>query len=131
MNDAQQLAAMKVFLVEDSRPIRDHVHAVIAEVAGAAVIAEATTEADAIEGICATRPDAVILDLTLARGSGIEVLRRTKSVLPEMKVIVLTNRADKQYRKTCMALGADCFLDKSREFGMLGEYLQELVAGTS
>lgn len=131
MNDAQQLAVMKVFLVEDSKPIRDHVHAVIAEVAGAVVIGEATTEADAIERICATNPDAVILDLTLARGSGIEVLRRTKSVLPEMKIIVLTNRVDGPYRKTCMALGADRFLDKSREFGRLGEYLQELAAGAS
>lgn len=129
MNDAEQRAVMKVFLVEDSRPIRDHVHAVIAEVAGAVVIAEATTEADAIEGICTTNPDAVILDLTLARGSGIEVLRRTKSVLPKMKVIVLTNRADSPYRKACMALGADCFLDKAREFDKLGKHLQELVDG--
>lgn len=119
---------MRVFLVEDSRVILDHLRAAVSEVAGAEVAAEAGTERDAIDGICATRPDTVILDLSLASGSGIEVLRRAKAALPEIRVIVLTNKVGAQYRKTCMALGADAFLDKSREFGILGQHLRNLVA---
>ncbi|HEY0845479.1 MAG TPA: response regulator transcription factor [Noviherbaspirillum sp.] len=120
---------MKVFLVEDSAAIRDHVRATVSEVAGAEVVAEAETESAAIEGICRTRPDAVILDLTLPRGSGIEVLRCTKQLLPDVRFIILTNKADLQYRKKCMALGADYFLDKSREFGSLGRHLRDLSDG--
>lgn len=122
---------MRVFLVEDSEVILDHLRATVSEVAGAKVAAEAGSERDAIDGIRATRPDTVILDLTLTSGSGIEVLRRTKALLPNIRIIVLTNKADPQYRRACMALGADAFLDKSREFGILGQHLRNFVANGS
>lgn len=118
---------MKVFLVEDSRAILEHVRAVVAEVAGAEIVAEADTESAAIDGIRSTRPDTVILDLALSIGSGIAVLKHARSVLPAARFIILTNRSDSLYRKKCLALGADCFIDKSREFGSLGRHLKDLA----
>lgn len=118
---------MKVFLVEDSRAILEHVRAVVSEVSGAEIVAEADTESAAIEGICRMRPDTVILDLALSIGSGIAVLKHARSVLPAARFIILTNRSDSLYRKKCLALGADCFIDKSREFGSLGRHLKDLA----
>lgn len=119
---------MRVFLVEDSAEIRERLHDVVAQVAGAQLTAEAATEDDAVEGILGQRPDVVVLDLTLAAGNGIEVLRRTKAAYPAVKVIVLTNKSEAQYRKKCMALGADRFLDKARDFGSLGAHLAAVAA---
>ncbi|RZI42375.1 response regulator transcription factor [Herbaspirillum sp. HC18] len=110
---------MKVFLVEDSELILEHLRDMLAEVAGVQTVGEASTEDNAIRGIEASRPDLVILDLTLAQGSGIEVLRRTKRTLPAAKTVVLTNRVAPQYRQRCLEMGADCFLDKTRDFTQL------------
>jgi len=61
-------------------------------------------------------PRLILLDIKLPRVSGIEVLRKVRPVEPSIRFIVLTNNADVQYRKVCMAAGADHFLDKASEF---------------
>lgn len=118
---------MRVFLVEDSPVIRERLREAVALVEGAEVVMEAEMEQDAVRGILEQRPDVVVLDLALAKGSGVEVLRQVKAAQPAIKVIVLTNKTEPQYRKKCLALGADCFLDKARDFGKLGMHLAALA----
>jgi DNA-binding NarL/FixJ family response regulator len=88
----------------------------LAKIDGVCVVGEADNAPSAIQGILRTRPDSVVLDIKLIGGSGIEVLRRVRSVEPTINFIVLTNNADEQYRKVCMAAGANHFLDKASEF---------------
>jgi DNA-binding NarL/FixJ family response regulator len=74
---------------------------------------------------CAS-PDVVILDLHLRTGSGFGVLRRLRG--PERpKVIVLTNFDVPAYRREAESLGADAFLDKSRDYGHLPELLSSFA----
>lgn len=113
---------MKVFLVEDSAAIRARLHLRVAE-AGASVVGEADNQHDAIHGICSNPPHLVILDLALAEGNGVEVLRCVKSSFPQTKVIILSNYSSAPYRSKCSQLGADYFLDKNQEFEALGPLL--------
>lgn len=117
---------MKIFLVEDSDMILARLRGLVSEIGGAEVVAEADSQESAIAGISAACPDVAILDLTLASGSGMEVLRHVKEQHPEIKAIVLTNRSEVPYRKRCMALGADLFLDKSRDIESLKLHLKVL-----
>jgi len=48
---------------------------------------------------------------------------------PSVRVIVLTNYPYPQYRKRCMELGAEFFLDKSTEFDRLPAVLQQIIGG--
>lgn len=107
---------IKVFLVEDSPPIRLRLATMLAKIDGVCVVGEADNAPSAIQGILRTRPHSVVLDIKLVAGSGIEVLRRVRPVEPTINFIVLTNNADEQYRKVCMAAGANHFLDKASEF---------------
>lgn len=120
---------MKVFLVEDSLVIRERLRCMVASIPGSELVAEADNEADAVRGIRAIRPDVVILDLTLASGSGMEVLRQVRERPRASIVIVLTNYGYTQYQKKCMALGADYFMDKSRDIEVLSELLASLATG--
>ena len=105
----------RVFLVEDSAPIRERLASLLGEIEGVQVVGEADTAAGATAGIFDTRPDAVVLDIRLAEGSGIDVLREVHPRAPEIVFIMLTNFANPQYRKICMAAGASHFVDKSTE----------------
>ena len=124
MKSAAQNAPLMVFLVEDSLAIRARLAATIRGVEGAALVGEAGTVGAAIEGIRATHAGAVILDLQLEDGSGLEVLRAVHPTSPLLHVAVLTNYATDQHRRACMDAGAEYFLDKSSDFPRIREIVQ-------
>jgi DNA-binding NarL/FixJ family response regulator len=109
----------KVFLVEDSPQIRERLFALFATVTGARTVGYADNATSAIHDILAGRPDAVVLDVSLAQGSGIDVLRALQAQAPEIDVYMLTNFATPQYRRLCERLGARGFFDKSSEFELV------------
>jgi len=125
MDSTQQTAPLKVFLVEDSLAIRARLAETIRGIEGASLVGEAGTVGDAIEGIRLTDPGAVILDLQLEDGSGLEVLRAVHPASPGLHVAVLTNYATDQHRRACMSAGAEFFLDKSSDFARIREIVLE------
>jgi len=120
---------VKVYLVEDSPVLRDRVMESIAEDGRLAVVGYADTEDDALAGIAAAAPDAIIVDIQLKRGSGLNLLRRlpTAALTRMPKVIVLTNYAYPEYRRRATAAGCDFFFDKATEFPRVGEVLDQLI----
>jgi DNA-binding NarL/FixJ family response regulator len=115
-----------VFLVEDSAAIRMRLAEMLGNMRGVSIVGEAETPASAIEGILRTHPDSVVLDIQLTGGSGIEVLRKVRSVAPGIVFIMLTNHPNPQYRKICLEAGASYFLDKSSEFENVKAIIAEL-----
>jgi DNA-binding NarL/FixJ family response regulator len=69
----------------------------------------------------------VILDIRMPGGSGIDVLENIKKTNAAPVVIVLTNYPYPQYRKKCMALGAEYFFDKTTEFEKVTEVIENLT----
>jgi DNA-binding NarL/FixJ family response regulator len=124
MESAQQDASLMVFLVEDSLAIRARLAATIRGIEGAELVGEAGSVGAAIDGIRATHPSALILDLQLEDGSGLEVLRAVHPASPALHVAVLTNYATDQHRRACMNAGAEFFLDKSSDFPRIREIVQ-------
>lgn len=114
--NATPAGAFKVFLVEDSPLIRERLYALFAGVAGVHTVGYADNAESAIRDILGKRPDAVVLDVSLAQGSGIEVLKALTAQAPGIDVYMLTNFATPQYRRLCERLGAKGFFDKSTEF---------------
>ena len=118
----------KIFLVDDAAPIRARLGDMLRKIGGVIVVGEAESVSSAIEGISRTRPQYVVLDIRLIDGSGIDLLRKLKPIHPEIVFIMLTNQSEPQYRKVCLANGANYFLDKSSEFEKITVLLQELHA---
>jgi lipid A disaccharide synthetase len=81
---------------------------------------------DARDYALATRPDAVVLDLHLKGGNGIDVLRAIHAEAPQIVFIVLTNHPTPQHRRLCLDAGARHFLDKSNEFTRVNEIVGAL-----
>lgn len=106
---------MKLVIVEDSERIRTQLMRLIDARPGIAVVGSATAEEEALALILATGADAVLLDLALAPGSGLQVLRRSRQLGNRAKVLVLTNNNQDAIRRACLASGASGFFDKSHE----------------
>lgn len=120
---------MRVLLVEDSDVIRTRLRAMIGEIERDALVTEAIGEDEAVLDIGREHPDLVILDLSLAQGNGLGVLRSVWSDFPQTRVAVLTSHADGPYRKKCLELGARWFFDKAKEFEKVRGVLREIGLG--
>jgi DNA-binding NarL/FixJ family response regulator len=118
---------MRVCLVEDAAVICDRLLELIGTVEGAEVAGTTGSVSQAIAMILSVRPDAVVLDMKLADGNGIDVLRAVSKAAPEIAVIVLTNHVDDYYREMCMRAGARHFFDKSSEFVRIPQTLRDLA----
>jgi DNA-binding NarL/FixJ family response regulator len=93
---------------------------------GVRVVGEAAGVHEALQLFAQCKPDAVVLDLQLPDGSGIDVLRTIKRDAPHCVVIVLTSHSGEEWKSACLSLGADHFLEKAREFERLSETLTQL-----
>lgn len=123
---------MRVFVVEDSAPVRERLIEMIDEIGGFEVVGQAATFQEAVLGITRTRPDIAIFDIQLGSGSGIEALAEAKRGLPSLRAIVLTNHATPQHEKASFDAGAEYFLDKSADLEKMAGILQRMksVANT-
>ena len=112
---------MKVLIVDDSAVIRERLGTMLSETENVEIIGQAQAPREAMELIQKLKPDAVILDIRMHGGNGIEVLKNIKQNKQFPMVIMLTNYPYPQYRKRCEILGADFFFDKSTEFEKVRE----------
>lgn len=121
-------AAMKIFIVDDSGPIRSRLAAMVQAMEGVELVGEAVNARDAINGILGLAPHSVLLDLGLPDASGMDVLRKLHPIRPSIAFIVLTNHSEPQYRRACESAGAAYFLDKSSEFNRVPEVIREIAS---
>jgi len=117
MNAPQRLA--RLFIVDDSRVIQQLLGDMFGEMPGVEIVGRAETAHEAIDGILATRPDCVLLDMQLKQGDGMEVLHAVHPKEPGIVFLVMTNNEGERYRRACMAAGACHFLDKTNEFSKI------------
>jgi len=105
-----------VFIVDDSAVVRDRLAQMISSLPGVALAGQADIAFEAIDALRRLRPSCAVLDISMPGGSGMHVLETIKREQPALKVIMLTNFAQEQYRQRCLQLGADHFFDKTTEF---------------
>jgi DNA-binding NarL/FixJ family response regulator len=118
---------MRVFIADDSRVVVERLADLLKEVPGVQLVGKANDAPEAIHSIVKTNPDAVILDLQMPGGSGLDVLRSIRRSHPSVWVVICTNYPYPQYREECIAAGANYFLDKSAEFEKIPEILRDLT----
>ena len=122
---------MRVFITDDSKLMVERLHDLLKDVSGVEVVGEAGNVPEAVLSIQKTNPDAVILDLQMPGGSGLDVLRAIRPGHPRLKVLVCTNYPYPQYKDECMAAGANYFLDKSADFDKIPTIFRQLIKGAS
>lgn len=122
---------LKVLLIEDSAVIRESLSEALGSTGMLEVTGVAETADDAVRTLKESSFDAVIVDIQLRRGSGIDVLSylNETGLLHKLMAIVLTNYAFATYRKRCLQLGVQHFFDKSLEFDRVIEVLDEFATG--
>ena len=95
------------------------------------MVGEATTAAQALIRIPLAQPDVAILDVRLEDGSGIEVCRDMRAVLPDLACLMLTSYADDEALYASVMAGASGYVLKRIRAGELIEDVKKVAGGAS
>lgn len=117
---------LRVFVIEDSPILLERIAEAIADQPSLILVGSADTEKDALIKIRALKPEALVVDIKLREGNGLNVLAQLKLALsdgPIPKIVVFTNYPRQEYLRNSKQLGADYFLDKSTQFADLPKIL--------
>ena len=110
---------MKVIVVDDSVLLQKRLKKLILEIDQNISIMQAFKYEEALELFSSFNPETVILDIDLPDGSGIDLLRKFKKENSGVNVIMFTNYPTNEFKKSCLDLGANHFIDKSNLNGLI------------
>lgn len=103
------------FLIVDDYPLMiSKLSELVKEVLEEANIETSGSYTEATEVLEVYTPNVALLDINLPDKSGIELLKYIKRNSPTTYVLMVTNEGNDYYRKLCLSLGADYFIDKSK-----------------
>lgn len=117
---------LRVVIADDSNVIRCRLARKISRLRGVIVARESDDVSTTLDAVRSANPNAVVLDIQMPGGSGIDVLAEIKKERPDCIVIMLTNHALPPLKKKCLELGADYFFDKTTEFEKVSDVLKQL-----
>lgn len=120
-----------VFIVDDHEIVRRGLIDLLNAHPRMQVVGEAGSAADARHRIPAVRPDVALLDVRLGDGSGVDVCRDVRSLLPETRCLMLTSFDDDDALFAAVMAGASGYLMKQIRGSSLTDAIEEIAAGRS
>jgi DNA-binding NarL/FixJ family response regulator len=82
--------SIRILVVDDHPIVRDGLVAILTTQPDFEVVGEAPNGAEAVERARLLNPDLMLLDLEMPGMDGVEVIRRLREAMPEIRVIVFT-----------------------------------------
>lgn len=106
----------RIVIAEDHRILREGLKSLLASKPEFEVVGEAEDGLDAISIVRESKPDLVLLDLSMPRLDGLSAIRDIKKVSPETRILALTIHTDEDYVLEAFNEGADgyCLKDAGR-----------------
>jgi two-component system, NarL family, response regulator LiaR len=126
--DVREQEPLRVIVADDD-PLARRVVRDALEEGGLIVVAEAATGQEAVELSLYYRPDAVLMDLVMPGGDGIEATARIIDAEPQTRVVVLSATDDEDAAVVALRAGASGWLSKAVDVGALPRALRGAVAG--
>ncbi len=116
----------KIMIVEDNQEYRKSLKNALSEYE---IVGEAKDGVTAFELIKHTNPELLILDLSLPRMNGLNLLKKIRPLYPALKIIILTIYASTDYFIECVNTGIDAYVLKDESRKKLLEIIQMVLAG--
>jgi DNA-binding NarL/FixJ family response regulator len=124
-------APIRVLLVDDHPLVRAGVRRVLESDPRITIVGEAQDGPSAQSALQSGHPDVMVLDLSLPGSDGFEILREARLLRPELRVIILTMHANREYITRALQAGADSYLLKDSAVQDLLIAIESVCAGRS
>lgn len=118
-----------ILLADDHVLFREAMRKAIGDTKGLAVVGGVDDGLELMEFLKHTRPDLIILDLTMPNLSGLEAAREIKKLYPEVKILILSMHKSKGCLKGAFWVGVNGYLLKEDAFQDLMSAIETIRSG--
>jgi DNA-binding NarL/FixJ family response regulator len=118
-----------ILIAEDHDVVRAGIKALLETQDEFRIVGETADGSMVADLVAETKPDVLVLDLNLHHLSGIESMRRTLRVRPQIKVVVLSMHRGDQYVVEAFRTGAHGYVLKDDSFDELTHAIREALQG--
>jgi DNA-binding NarL/FixJ family response regulator len=122
--------AIRVLIVDDHEMVRE-AFAALLELEGFAIVGQAADGREAIRLAAELSPDVLILDLIMPELNGIDAARAVLKRDPGMKIILVTQYADREYVLEALTMGVRGYVLKSQAPPDLLQAIREVCRGAT
>jgi len=120
---------LRVLLADDHGLVRAGMRALLAEIEGVEVVAEAADGQEALRFIREHGPDVALVDISMPGMNGIEVAARAAKEYPGTRVVIVTMHADDEFVRRALLAGAEGYLLKHADRAEFEMALRALARG--
>ncbi len=120
---------IRVLIADDHAVLRAGLRALLQTQEDLEVVGEAEDGYQALEQAERLSPDVLLLDVSMPRMGGLEVIRRLKERAPQIRILILSQHADLSYILKGIQEGADGYILKRSAADVLLEAVRSVHQG--
>jgi DNA-binding NarL/FixJ family response regulator len=124
-----QSEMIQVLIVDDHPVLRQGLMQVIDEEHDMVVCGEAEDACHALEEMESSKPDIVVVDISLNGRSGLELVREIKARRPSLPVLVYSMYDESMYAERALRAGASGYVMKREEIAEVLTALRRIIGG--
>ena len=119
----------KILIVDDHPLVRAGIAQLISDCPDLEVCGEAANMSDALRQIDSNPPDLAIIDLSLAGGSGLDLIEHIKSRNLDILMLVASMHDETLYAERVLAAGARGYINKQEAQDSIIRAVRQLLSG--
>jgi DNA-binding NarL/FixJ family response regulator len=116
-------------VVDDFEPWRRFASSTLRKKAGLQIVGEASDGLEAFQKAVELEPDLILLDIGLPSVNGIEAARRIREMVPEAKIIFLSEESSIEIVQEAMSFGACGYVFKTMAASDLLTAVETVLSG--
>jgi DNA-binding NarL/FixJ family response regulator len=123
------MAPIRIILADDHTLVRGGIRALLQDLPGAQVIAEANDGREALRLVEMLKPDIILMDIAMSGMNGLEATNRLVKEFPNVRVIILSMHISEEYVLQALRAGASGYLLKDAGIAELELAIKAVASG--
>ena len=118
-----------ILVVDDFEPWRRFVSSLLRTILELQVAGEASDGLEAVQKAVELKPDLILLDIALPTLNGIEAARQIRKLVPESKIIFLSQESSADVVQAALSVGACGYVVKANAGRELPAAVETVISG--
>lgn len=123
------MSAIRILLADDHTLIRAGVRALLENIEGMEVVAEASDGRVAMELAAQHTPDVLLTDIAMPGLNGLEAITRIKKLHDRLQIVILSMHTSEEYVREALSAGASGYVVKGADPSELELALRSVMRG--